>query len=81
MPIHKWLFCPIAALYEKFYPRNINDMPPDKFFARLDLDRNPLFLDGHEVTFQMSGNPVLPCVLQCFRRAFPGHPATASSHV
>jgi hypothetical protein len=47
VPIHKWLFCPISALREKFYPRNINYMPPVKFFARLDLDQNRSFLDGH----------------------------------
>ena len=47
VPIHKWLFCPISALRAKFYPRNINYMPPVKFFARLDLDQNPSFLDGH----------------------------------
>ena len=50
VPIHKWLFCPISALREKFYPRNINYMPPVKFFARLDLDQNPSFLDGHYLT-------------------------------
>ncbi|MGA6927665.1 MAG: hypothetical protein WBY88_18395, partial [Desulfosarcina sp.] len=45
--IHKRLFCPISVLLEKFNPRNINYMPPVKFFARLDLDQNPSFLDGH----------------------------------
>jgi hypothetical protein len=45
--IHKWLFCPISALREKFYPRNINYMPPVKFFVRLELDQNRSFLDGH----------------------------------
>ena len=47
VPIHKRLFCPISALYSKFYPRNINYMPAVKFFACLDLDQNPSFLGGH----------------------------------
>jgi IS5 family transposase len=47
VPIHKWPICPISALYEKFYPRNINHMPPVKFFESLDLDPICLFLDGH----------------------------------
>ena len=47
MSIQKWLICPISALREKFYPRNINYMPVVKFFARLDLDQIFLFLDGH----------------------------------
>ena len=47
VPIHKRLFYPISVLHEKFYPRNINHMPPVKFFGRLDLDQNPSFLDGH----------------------------------
>jgi len=56
VPIHKWFFCPISVLRSKFYPRNINYMHPKgtswwvpavKFFARLDLDQNSSFLDGH----------------------------------
>jgi hypothetical protein len=47
VPIHKWLFCPISAVREKFYPQNINYMPPVKLFAHLDLDQNPSFLHGH----------------------------------
>jgi hypothetical protein len=46
VPIHKWPICPISALREKFYPRNINLMPAVKFFARLDLEQICLFLDG-----------------------------------
>jgi hypothetical protein len=34
-------------LREKFNPRNINHMPPVKFFARLDLDQIFRFFDGH----------------------------------
>jgi hypothetical protein len=47
VPIQKWLICPISALREKFNPRNINHMPPVKFFVRLDLEQIILFLDGH----------------------------------
>jgi hypothetical protein len=39
VPIHKWPICPISVLREKFYPRNINQMPAVKFFMRLDLDQ------------------------------------------
>jgi hypothetical protein len=35
------------VLHEKFNPRNINHMPPVKFFVRLDLNQICLFLDGH----------------------------------
>ena len=28
LPIQKWPICPISALCEKFYPRNINYMHP-----------------------------------------------------
>jgi hypothetical protein len=45
--IHKWPICPLSALREKFNPRNINHMPPVKFFVRLDLEQICLFLDGH----------------------------------
>lgn len=48
--------------FEKFYPRNINHMPPVKFFGRLDLDQNPSFLDEHYSKFSASarscGRPV-----------------------
>jgi hypothetical protein len=47
VPIRKWPICPISALREKFNPRNINPMPPVKFFGRLDLDPIFLFPDGH----------------------------------
>jgi hypothetical protein len=50
--IHKWPICPISALREKFNPRNINHMPPVKFFVRLDLDQIFLFVDGHELDLQ-----------------------------
>ncbi|MEJ2661636.1 MAG: hypothetical protein P8Z73_13055, partial [Desulfobacteraceae bacterium] len=49
MPIHKWPIFPISALREKFNPRNINHMPTAKFSARLKLDENISFLDGHEL--------------------------------
>ncbi len=32
-------FCPISALYEKIYPRNINYMPVVNFFVCLDLEQ------------------------------------------
>jgi hypothetical protein len=55
VPIHKWPICPISALREKFNPRNINHMPPVKFFVRLDLDQICLFVDGHEfIIFNIS---------------------------
>ncbi len=47
VPIQKWLFYPRSVLCENFYPRNINYMAVVKFFARLDLDQNSSFLDGH----------------------------------
>jgi hypothetical protein len=47
--IQKWPICPISALRSKFFPRNINYMPVEKFIARLDLDQIFLFLDGHLV--------------------------------
>jgi hypothetical protein len=40
VPIQKWPICPISALPEKFYPRNINHMSLVKFFGRLDLRPN-----------------------------------------
>ena len=55
VPTHKWLFCPTSTLCEKFYPRNINRMPPVKSCARLDLDQNPSFLDGHELGVAAAG--------------------------
>jgi len=45
--IQKRSFCPISALYSKYYPRNINYMPAVKFFAGLDLEQKSSFLDGH----------------------------------
>jgi glycosyltransferase involved in cell wall biosynthesis len=51
VPIHKWPIFPISALRSKFYPRNINHMPPVKFLASLDLEQIWLFLDGHQLTF------------------------------
>jgi hypothetical protein len=52
-------------LREKFNPRNINHMPPVKFFPRLDLDQIFLFLDGH--------------CYQGLRRRFPGLGAVGCS--
>jgi hypothetical protein len=52
VPIHKWFFCPISALCSKNNPRNINYMPAVIFFACLDLEQKPSFLDGHELDFQ-----------------------------
>jgi hypothetical protein len=45
--IHKWPICSISALFSKFIPRNINHMPADEFYARLDLNQICLFLDEH----------------------------------
>jgi hypothetical protein len=36
--LQKWLFHPNSALCEKFYPRNIRDMPAEKFFTCLDFE-------------------------------------------
>ena len=47
MPIHKCPIGPISAFYEKFYPRNINHIPPVTFFESLDLDPIDLFMDRH----------------------------------
>jgi hypothetical protein len=47
VPIHKWLFSPISLLGENFNPRNISHMPAVKISARLKLDENILFVDGH----------------------------------
>jgi hypothetical protein len=46
-PIQKWLFSPISLLGENFDPRNITHMPAVKISARLKLDENISFLDGH----------------------------------
>jgi hypothetical protein len=48
LPIQKWLICPISVLREKFDPRNITHMPAVKISARLKLNENISFLDGHE---------------------------------
>ena len=45
--IHKWLFSPISLLGGNFNPRNINHMPAVKISARLELDENISFMDGH----------------------------------
>jgi hypothetical protein len=37
--LEKLSFCPISALFKKFYPRNINYMPAVNFFSRLDLEQ------------------------------------------
>ncbi len=56
MPISKRLCCPISALRKNFIfgVWNINHMPPVKpelrLAARLDLDQNFSFPDGHEAT-------------------------------
>jgi hypothetical protein len=52
VPIHEWPICPISALRENFYPRNINHIPVVKFFVRLDLDQIFRFVDRHELTVQ-----------------------------
>jgi len=49
VPIQKWLFSPISVLGEIFNPRNINHMPAVKIFARLELNENISFLDGHQL--------------------------------
>ena len=38
-PLAKLSFCPISALYSKFYPRNIKYMPAVKFFTCLDFEQ------------------------------------------
>jgi hypothetical protein len=48
--IHKWLFSPISLLGGNFNPRNISHMPAVKISARLQLDDNISFLDGHELS-------------------------------
>jgi hypothetical protein len=45
--IHEWLFSPISLLGENFNPRNINYMPAVKISARLELNENISFMDGH----------------------------------
>jgi hypothetical protein len=47
--IQKWLFSPISLLGGNFNPRNINHMPVVKISARLKLDENISFLDGHKL--------------------------------
>jgi hypothetical protein len=49
VPIQKWLFSPISLLSGNFNPRNINHMPAVKISARLKLDENISFLDGHQL--------------------------------
>jgi hypothetical protein len=38
---------PISELGGNYYPRNITHMPAVKISARLKLDENISFLDGH----------------------------------
>jgi hypothetical protein len=47
VPIQKWLFSPISLLGGNFNPQNITHMPAVKISARLKLDENISFLDGH----------------------------------
>ncbi|PIE67242.1 MAG: hypothetical protein CSA23_05165 [Deltaproteobacteria bacterium] len=49
MTIRKWPICPISALYDFYYPRNINQMPSVIIFVSLDLDIICLSLDRHEL--------------------------------
>jgi hypothetical protein len=58
MPTQKWLFSPISVLGENIYPRNINHMRVEdsevligavKICARLELNENISFLDGHHI--------------------------------
>jgi hypothetical protein len=51
--IQKWLFSPISLLGGNFNPRNINPMPAVKISARLKLDENISFLDGHSIAQAM----------------------------
>jgi hypothetical protein len=46
--IQKWLFSPISLLGGNFNPRDINHMPAVKISARLELNENISFLDGHK---------------------------------
>jgi hypothetical protein len=50
---------PDIGLREKLYPRNINPMPPVKFFVRLDRIQICLFLDAHYrlIYFQKTLDP------------------------
>ncbi len=80
MPIHKWPIYPISVLFEKFYPRNINQMPAVKFFAGLDLDQICLFLDGRcfwvqgvpaYATSGLRGRALLSVLIAAFRMGDP----------
>jgi len=51
VPIYKWLFCPIIALFEEFYPLHYNHMHAVKFFESLDLDPIIRFLDKPYLPF------------------------------
>ncbi len=43
-------------------------MPAVKFFARLDLDQICLFLDGHQLTFELTRLSTLGCCRSLFYR-------------
>jgi hypothetical protein len=60
--IQKWPICPISLLREEFFPRNINHMPVEKFFARLGLDQIFLFLDEN---YSISHMPFAPQLFIC----------------
>jgi hypothetical protein len=45
----KAVLSPNSSLRSEFYPWNIKYMPAAKFFARLDLEKNPSFRDGNQV--------------------------------
>lgn len=49
VPVQKCPNCPISALQELFYPRNISHMPVVKLYLHLDLDQIRLFMDGHDL--------------------------------
>jgi hypothetical protein len=41
----------MSALNENFNPRNISQMPAVEISARLELDENISFLDGHNCVY------------------------------
>jgi hypothetical protein len=74
--IQKWPICPLSALREKIYPRNIDPLPLEdpelligavKFFEGLDPNPIGLFLDGHQACQISSGWVSPPKMMYNFR--------------
>jgi hypothetical protein len=80
VPIHKWLFSPISLLGGNFNPRNITHMPAVKISARLKLDENILFLDGHRLICSMQKAVCSLSLLILFFNAFYTIPAILAEH-